>query len=258
MTGFRKHNIRAAFDREEKIYFLKVALLIILIYYFRDVIYDYIGIVALFLPAAIFFYLYFKSISTGEKLRDLLREQITLVPLAHAEGGKKIFIPWATIALILINAAVFYITRQLSAVDLKSFEDKFVFLPYVVTGWNLWVSPLTSMFLHIDAGHLWGNMVFLWAFAPVVEERLGTKKFVFLYLLTGMAGSMTDVVISRLFFSETSHGLGASGAISGIMGVFMVRCYFKKLVIPIPIFGFMNFKLKVNSLLPLGFFFFLI
>jgi membrane associated rhomboid family serine protease len=255
LTNLRKPNIRAAFDKEEKKYFLKVALLIILIYYFQDDIYDYAGIVALFLPTAIFSYLYFKSMHTGERLRDLVREQITLVPVPYAEGGKKIFIPWATIILVLINAAVFYITRQLSAAELESFENNYMFLPLDPTPWTLLVSPLTCMFMHGNAGHLWGNMTFLWAFAPAVEERLGTKKFVYIYLLTGLAGEAISLGITRIFFNEILHSLGASAAVSGIMGIFMVRCYFKKLVIPIPVLGFISFKLKVNSLLPMGFFF---
>jgi TolA-binding protein len=84
---------------------------------------------------------------------------------------------------------------------------------------------------------------------------MGAGKFIFLYFVTGLLGSLTSVVVFRLLFSETIHGLGASGAIAGIMGVFIVRCYFKKLVIPLPLFGLLNVKLRVNSLLPLGFFF---
>jgi TolA-binding protein len=113
------------------------------------------------------------------------------------------------------------------------------------------------MFLHSDAGHLWGNMAFLWAFGSAVEERLGGGKFIFLYLLSGFLGDLLALAVIRLFFSVTLHSLGASGAISGIMGVFLVRCYFKKLVVPIPIFALISFKLRINSLLPLGFYFLL-
>jgi membrane associated rhomboid family serine protease len=111
------------------------------------------------------------------------------------------------------------------------------------------------LFLHANAAHLWGNMAFFWAFAPSVEERLGAKKTILLYLATGLLGNVTAVVIHLLSVRNLYHILGASGAVSGIMGVFLVRCYFKKLVIPIPLFGLLSVKLRINSLLLLGFFF---
>jgi membrane associated rhomboid family serine protease len=248
---------RAAFDREEKLYFLKAALLVAVVYFFRREISSLAGIFVLFVPLFFFSYVWFKSIHTGDRIIDILREHITLMPIPYAERGKKIFIPWATIALVLVNIAVFYTMRLLSLQGQKIVLDKFMFIPHDMGGVNLMLSPLASMFLHANAGHLWGNMAFLWAYSPAVEERLGVKKFVLLYLLTGLMGSLTELVIGRLFFHETMHGFGASGAVSGIMGIFMVRCYFKKLVIPLPVFGLISAKLKVNSLLPLGVFFLL-
>lgn len=255
MNGTRKPYVRETFDREEKLYFLKVALLIILVYFFQEAISQFIAIIALALPLLILLYLYAKSINTGETFGNLLREQITLVPVPYAEAGKKRFMPWAAITLIAINVVIFYVTHSLPASTLEFIEKSYMFLPIYRTTWNLLLSPLLCMFLHANAGHLWGNMIYLWAFAPAVEEKLGAKRLVFFYLLTGLMGSLTSLAIVRLFFSETLHGMGASGAVCGIMGVFMVRCYFKKLVIPIPLFAFVNFKLKVNSLLPLGLFF---
>jgi membrane associated rhomboid family serine protease len=251
-----KPKLAPAFGEEEKLYLVKAMLLIAGIYVFRDFIYAYWKFMAFSLPALFLISIYFKSLQSGNRFGELLKEQITLIPTPYTEGGKKIFIPKATLALVLVNAAVFYSTRLL-AFDQTAIEANYMFLPKVMNGWNLLVSPITSMFLHSDAGHLWGNMAFLWAFGPAVEERLGGRKFIFLYLLSGFLGDLLALAVMRLFFSETMHSLGASGAISGIMGVFLVRCYFKKLVIPIPIFGLISFKLRINSLLPLGFYFLL-
>ena len=248
---------RAAFDREEKLYFIKAALLVGTVYFFRREISGLAGIFLLFVPFFFFSYVWFKSIQTGDRMIDILREHVTLMPIPYAERGKNIHIPWATIALVLANAAAFYAMRQLPPEGQKSVLEKFTFIPRGIGGVNLLLSPLTSLFLHANAGHLWGNMAFLWAFAPAVEERLGMKKFILLYLLTGMLGSLSELVIGRLFFHQTMHGMGASGAVSGVMGIFMVRCYFKKLVIPLPLLGLISAKLKVNSLLPLGVFFLL-
>jgi membrane associated rhomboid family serine protease len=250
-----KPYVRAAFDREEKLFFLKAGLLILTIYFFRQEIYHLAGFFAIFIPFFFFAYIWFKSLHTGDRVLDILKEHITFIPIPYAEGGKKIFIPRATILLVLLNILIFSIMKLLNFTDAKFMFANFIFLPEKITWWNILVSPITSMFLHASAGHLWGNMISFWAFGPAVEERMGAGKFISLYFVTGLLGSLTSVVVFRLFFSGTLHGLGASGAIAGIMGVFIVRCYFKKLVIPLPLFGLVNAKLKVNSLLPLGFFF---
>ena len=230
-------------------------ILIAIIYFFRGEIASVAGFVWLFAPFFLFAYVWFRSLFTGDRIIDILRQHITLMPVAYTEGGKKTFIPWATISLVVLNALIFYALRLLSPPDLGTILDRFSFLPVAAEGWNYLFSPLTSMFLHADPGHLWGNMAFLWAFAPAVEERLGQKRFVALYLLTGVAGAFTSIVVMRLFFSVAVHVIGASGAVSGIMGIFMVRCYFKKLVIPVPVFFLVNAKLKLNSLIVLGLFF---
>jgi membrane associated rhomboid family serine protease len=247
--------VRAAFDKGEKRYLLKAGLLIAAIYFFRAEIYDLAGFFVLFLPAIMFSYVWFKSMHTGDKVLDILKENITIMPIPYAEGGRKIVVPWATIALVLINVLVFLLVRPTIDAGNEFIERHFVFLPRDLAWWSVVISPFTSMFLHANSGHLLGNMAFLWAFGPAVEERLGGKKYLFLYLLTGVLGSLVWIFIKINFLKELPHVLGASGAIAGIMGVFMVRCYFKKLVIPIPLFGLVNAKIKVNSLFPLGFFF---
>ena len=125
------------------------------------------------------------SIYTGDRFYDLLKEQITLMPIPYAEGGKKVFIPRATIVLILANVLIFYILQKPSVANNEFIKENFIFLPHTVTWCNILISPFSSMFLHSNAGHLWGNMFFLWAFGPAVEERLGAKKFISLYLITG-------------------------------------------------------------------------
>jgi membrane associated rhomboid family serine protease len=250
-----KPKLASVFGKDEKLYLFKAILLIAGIYIFQDFIYDYWKYLVLLLPALFIMSIYFKSIQSGERFRDLLKDQITLMPVPYAEGGKKTFIPKATILLVLINILVFYFLKLSTLSDFELVRANFIFLPHKITWWNIMISPITSMFLHFGWGHLWGNMAFLWAFGPAVEERLGGGKFIFLYLLTGLLGKLIAAFIEFNFMYETYHGLGASGAISGIMGVFLVRCYFKKLVVPIPIFGLISFKLRINSLLPLGFFF---
>lgn len=243
------------FDRSEKLYFLKVGLLVLALYFFRGVVAGLASLIWLLIPGLFLSFVWFKSIQTGDRLVDVLREYVTFIPITRAEGGRKSFIPWATLALILANAAVFYGMFLLPRADLVTLLNALIFLPVEpIPGISL-LSPLASMFLHASAGHLWGNMAFLWAFAPAVEERVGARRFLALYLATGLAGHAVSIMVWRVFFGAPLHGLGASGAVSGIMGVFMVRCYFKKLVIPVPLIGVISAKLKVSSLPVLGLFF---
>ena len=257
LTPEAKPYVRSAFGREEKIHFLKAAALILAIYFFRSELYVMSRFFLLFSPFFFFSYVWFKSIHSGDRVLDILKEHITFIPIAYTEGGKKFFIPKATVLLILLNILIFYLLRLSSAAGIEFIAANFSFLPLRVTWWNILLSPFSSMFLHAGAGHLWGNMIVFWAFGPAVEERVGSGKFLFLYFFTGLLGSLASVVIFRVFLSETFHALGASGAIAGITGVFMVRCYFKKLIVPLPLFGLVNIKLKVNSLLLLGLFFLL-
>ncbi len=257
MTPEHQPYRRQAFDQEEKIYFLKAAALILLIYFFRRELYDLARFFLLFIPFFFFCYVWFKSIQSGERVVDILREHVTFIPIPYAEGGRKAFIPRATILLILLNVLVHYLVRLASEEGALFIVKNLSFLPHHIAGWNILVSPFSSMFLHADAGHLWGNMISFWAFGPAVEERIGSRKFILLYFATGILGGLTAVIIFRVFMSETFHSIGASGAIAGITGVFLVRCYFKKLVVPLPLFGLVNAKLRINSLLPLGLFFLL-
>ena len=106
-----KPYVPPAFDRAEKIYLLKAGLMIVAVYLFREAIYDLAGYFLLFLPVFFFSYVWFRSMHTGDRVIDVLKENITFMPVAYAEGGRKKFIPRATILLILINVMVFYVLK---------------------------------------------------------------------------------------------------------------------------------------------------
>ena len=74
------------------------------------------------------------------------------------------------------------------------------------------------MFLHADGGHLWGNMLFLWAVGTVGEKRIGGRRFLTFYFLAGIAAALLSALVDFAFFQRATHGLGASGAIAGAMG----------------------------------------
>ncbi|WP_028649658.1 rhomboid family intramembrane serine protease [Nocardiopsis sp. CNT312] len=86
-------------------------------------------------------------------------------------------------------------------------------------GKAVWLSVFTSMFLHGGAAHLLGNMVYLFVFGPVVEDRIGRIRFLVLYLLTGVAAAYGYALTST---EGTAPMVGASGAISGVLGAYLV------------------------------------
>ena len=122
---------------------------------------------------------------------------------------------------------------------------------YDITGWLALRNPflegagfqpyqiVTSMFMHADFMHLLSNMVGLFFIAPIIEMRLGAKKFLTYYLITGLGATAVFMVISALFEPGTNYGaLGASGALSGVMMAFMLYYPNMKVMLlffPVPI-----------------------
>jgi membrane associated rhomboid family serine protease len=82
-----------------------------------------------------------------------------------------------------------------------------------------WFSPLTSMFLHGGWFHLIGNVWFLWVFGNNVEDSMGRLRFLLFYLLTGLAAALTQAAVNP---ASAIPMVGASGAISGVMGAYVV------------------------------------
>ena len=89
----------------------------------------------------------------------------------------------------------------------------------VLGGSGTWFTPVTSMFLHGGWFHLIGNMWFLWVFGNNVEDSMGRPRFVTFYLVTGLAAAAAQVLVSP---SSAIPMVGASGAVSGVMGAYLV------------------------------------
>jgi membrane associated rhomboid family serine protease len=96
---------------------------------------------------------------------------------------------------------------------------RFAVVPAALMHGHGWMTPLTAMFLHGGFMHIVGNMVFLQAFAPAVEETMGRARFLVFYLLGGLAATAAQVALDP---ASTVPQLGASGAIAAVMGAFLV------------------------------------
>ena len=132
-----------------------------------------------------------------------------------------------TIGLIFVNTAIFLYSQTLGGQGFSQFITQFGFTPlyyfdlganYIVPGWY-YLTPVTSMFLHGGWGHLIGNMLFLWIYGNNVEDYFGPVKFLFFYVISGLAA----IALYTLFSPGSQVPLvGASGAIAGVMGAYMV------------------------------------
>ena len=89
---------------------------------------------------------------------------------------------------------------------------------------SVYLTLLTSMFMHGGIAHLLGNMWFLWIFGDNVEDRMGHARYLAFYLLTGIVASLCHVALNLNGPSSLIPSLGASGAISGIMGAYLALC----------------------------------
>ena len=92
-------------------------------------------------------------------------------------------------------------------------------LPFYVEAADPIVSMVTSMFLHGGIAHIVGNMLYLWVFGNNVEDAMGHTRFLIFYLLCGIAAALTQVLFNS---DSTVPMVGASGAISGVLGAYFV------------------------------------
>ena len=137
--------------------------------------------------------------------------------------------PYVTYLLIALNvlAFLFEITRP-SEAALQSFFTKWAVVPQEYARqtdlppqipFPFWFTLFTSMFLHGGWMHLIGNMLFLWVFGDNVEDRWGHLRYLIIYLVCGVAASLAHIFFN---LSSSIPSLGASGAISGILGAYLV------------------------------------
>lgn len=127
--------------------------------------------------------------------------------------------PVVTVLLIAANALLFFYELSLGA-RLEGFLMSAAFVPARIGEGipQAATSALLSMFLHGGWGHFLGNMLFLWVFGDNVEDRLGHFRYLLFYLLAGYAATFAHAWFSPL---STVPAIGASGAISGVLGAYL-------------------------------------
>lgn len=135
--------------------------------------------------------------------------------------------PYVTVGLIVVNTLIFLYSQTLPVRGFQSFLATYGFTPgiyfggiheMVIPGWY-YLTPFTSMFMHGGWMHLIGNMLFLWIYGNNIEDYFGPVKFLIFYLVAGLAA----VGLYTLPNIDSAIPLvGASGAIAGVMGAYLV------------------------------------
>jgi membrane associated rhomboid family serine protease len=137
-----------------------------------------------------------------------------LIPLTDATR-RPTRVPVVTAAIIVINALMF----ALELAGGETFVRNWSVVPADIVAGHHWITILTAMFMHGGWSHIIGNMIFLWAFGPEVEDLMGRGRYLMFYLLGGLVAALAQVAAAP---DSTVPNLGASGAIAAVMGAFLV------------------------------------
>jgi membrane associated rhomboid family serine protease len=169
-----------------------------------------------------------------------------MIPLSDDSRRPQRF-PAVTTVVILANAIVFFM--ELTGGD--SFVRQWSVIPADIVAGKHWVTVLTAMFMHAGWLHLIGNMVFLWAFGPEIEDAMGRPRYLAFYLLSGVVASAAQIAAMR---DSTVPNLGASGAIAGVMGAFLIT-YPRDRIRTLLLFGFFYRVTVIPAALLIGLWF---
>jgi len=169
--------------------------------------------------------------------------------------------PLITVFLIILNGLVFVFEYSLGQRGLLNrFIYEFGVVPAFFTSSKYWAQngillglfPLfSSMFLHGGWLHFFGNMLYLWVFGDNVEDRLGHFRYLFFYLICGLAAALFHIVTNP---SSTLPTVGASGAIAGVLGAYLILFPGARVLTLFPIFFFFQL-VEIPALLFIGFWF---
>ncbi len=169
-----------------------------------------------------------------------------MIPLTDA-SRKPTHLPIVTAGIILTNFYVFYL--EIKGGD--AFVLKWSAIPVNVIAGHHWITILTAMFMHGSWSHILGNMVFLWAFGPEIEDAMNPFRYLAFYLVGGVVAMLAQIAGSP---SSTVPSLGASGAIAAVMGAFLVTYPRDQIRALLIIFVFVRVTLIPAALL-IGFWF---
>jgi membrane associated rhomboid family serine protease len=155
--------------------------------------------------------------------------------------------PIVNLLIIGINVIVFLL--ELGGGD--AFVNQWSAVPADIVAGRRLVTILTSMFMHGSWSHIIGNMIFLWAFGPEIEDAMGRLRYMAFYLLGGVVAALAQVLVDP---TSTIPSLGASGAIAAVMGAFLIT-YPRDKIRTVVFFGWFFQVAFIPAALLIGFWF---
>ncbi|MFN3420356.1 MAG: rhomboid family intramembrane serine protease [Armatimonadota bacterium] len=157
--------------------------------------------------------------------------------------------PFITYSIIAVNVIVFFFEATMGREQLQAFIELVAVIPAEYTAFlhgepvpllKLMLAPFVSMFLHGGWMHLFGNMWFLHLFGDNVEDSMGHLRFLVCFLLSGLAATVAHILVNPL---SPLPIVGASGAISGVVGAYFVMFPTARVLTLVPIFFFVDIVL---------------
>ncbi|HJX61893.1 MAG TPA: rhomboid family intramembrane serine protease [Dehalococcoidia bacterium] len=168
--------------------------------------------------------------------------------------------PYVNLAIIIANFLVFFYELSLGN-EVDSFLRDWGVVPGLVTDYfdhpgdhpyRVLFTPITSMFIHGGWFHILGNMIFLWVFGDNVEDAIGHVSYLFFYVLAGIAAATAQIWVDT---GSAVPMVGASGAIAGVLGGYVVL--YPRATIAAVIFPFFFWAFPVPAFVLIGLWFFL-
>jgi membrane associated rhomboid family serine protease len=169
-----------------------------------------------------------------------------LIPLSDA-SRRPVRLPVVTAFIIAVNVLVFLL--ELMRGD--AFVMQWSAIPAQIASGHHWITILTAMFMHGSWSHIIGNMIFLWAFGPEIEDAMGRGRYLIFYLAGGLVAMLAQILADP---HSAVPNLGASGAIAAVMGGFIVTYPRDRIKAVLFIFVFVRITLIPAALL-IGFWF---
>jgi membrane associated rhomboid family serine protease len=168
--------------------------------------------------------------------------------------------PVVVYGLIALNVVIFLYELSLPENALQQFFNTWAIVPSELSGSfsseavaanREWITLISSQFLHGGFLHIGGNMLYLWVFGNNIEDQLGHVKFLIFYLACGALAGLSQWIIDP---ASTIPTLGASGAIAGIMGAYIIRFPRAKILTLVPLFIFIT-TFRIPAIFFLGWWF---
>jgi membrane associated rhomboid family serine protease len=182
-----------------------------------------------------------------------------MIPLKDENPGQTF--PLVTMAIITVNVAAYMHQLFLPSHEQASLVLTFGLVPgkllgqapEIEMGFPAVATLITSQFLHGGLFHLLGNMLYLWIFGNNIEDVLGKFRFIMFYLLCGILAALAHIILHPY---STIPMVGASGAIAGVLGAYLITFPKARVVVLVFIFFFVT-TMRISAFWVLGFWFFI-